>query len=172
MKPLASPVVEYRLAGIAQLAGGLMFGVVGAVAARPVVAAAGLVPAGVIFATGMYWLAYRRYARSAVAGPAGAPTIEREPTGRTRRRVAVTTAALLFTAAVALWMRTPALVGGIVAGNGAALVLTSRWLRDWEHEHESRLLREPRWRWSGSRGWGRGRGTMDPQDFYVVDTPA
>jgi hypothetical protein len=173
MKPLASPVAEYRLAGIAQLAGGLLFGVVGAVVAGPVAAAAGLVLAGVLFATGMYRLAYRRYARAAVDGPAAAPTTEREPAGRTRRRVAVTSAALLiYTAAVALWTRTPALVGGIVAGNGAALMLTSRRLRDWEHEHDSRLLREPRWRWSrsGSRGWGRGRGMMDPQDFYVVSS--
>jgi hypothetical protein len=63
------------------------------------------------------------------------------------------------------------LMGGISAGLGIALLVTSRWWRHWEQEHHNSLLREPRWRWSqaGGSGWGRGRGIIDPQDFYVVD---
>lgn len=171
MKPLASPVVEYRLMGIGELLGGLAFGLVAVSVEDPVAAAAWLLGSAGVFGTWMYLTTYRRFARGAVQQPAAPLTAEREPHARTRRRIAMPIAALLvFFAANAVLMAAPALVGGVAAGNGAALLLTSRWLRRWEQAHQSRLLREPRWRWSrkGRRGWGRGRGVMDPQDFYVV----
>jgi hypothetical protein len=175
VKPLASPVVEYRLMGIAQIVGGVVFALVGAVTVGPLVAVLELVFVGAFFGSWMYVLAYRRFVRRAVGGPAAAGSAEREPAGRMRRRVGLTISALLiFMAAVAVVTDTVALAGGIAAGNGAALLLSSRWLQRWERQHHTRLLREPRWRWSrkGPRGWGRGRGTMDSQDFYVVDSPA
>jgi hypothetical protein len=66
--------------------------------------------------------------------------------------------------------RSPALIGGMAAGNGAALVAVSRWIHRWERKHAVQILREPRWRWGrqGKLGWGRGRGIMDSQDFYIV----
>jgi hypothetical protein len=171
MKRLASPVTEYRLTGVLELTGGLALGVVAAVSQGPVVAVVGLLLAGTFFGTWMYFLVYRRFARRAVQEPAAAPLGEREPLTDTRRRVALTTAGrLLFMAVVALVTATPELVGGIAVGNGAALMATSHWLRSWEDLHHRTLLREPRWRWSrkGKRGWGRGRGMMDPHDFYVL----
>jgi hypothetical protein len=171
MKRLASPVAEYGLMGVLQVAGGLALAIVAAVSQGLVVAVVGLLLVGAFVGTWMYCLAYRRFVRRAVQEPAAAPSGEREPLNDTRRRVALITAALLlFMALVALLTNTPALVGGIAAGNGAALMATSRWLRSWEDGHHRTLLREPRWRWSrkDERGWGRGRGMMDPQDFYVL----
>jgi hypothetical protein len=170
MKRLASPVTEYRLTGVLELAGGLALGVVAAVNQGPEVAVVGLLLAGAFSGTWMYFLAYRRFARRAVQEPAAAPSGEREPLNDTRRRVALTTAALLLFIAVAALPTDAGLVGGMAVGNGAALMATSRWLRRWEGLHQRTLLREPRWRWSrkGERGWGRGRGMMDPQDFYVL----
>jgi hypothetical protein len=171
MKRLASPVTEYRLAGIVQLAGGLGLGAAAVVSQGPAAALAELVLTAAFVGTWMYFLAYRRFARRAVQEPASAPLGEPESRNRTRRRVGLATLAqLLFLAGVALLTHTPALGGGAALGNGGALMATSRWLGRWEDRHQTTLLREPRWRWSreGKRGWGRGRGMMDPQDFYVL----
>lgn len=171
MRPLASPVTEYRVFGVAQLVGGLMFGVVAVAVAEPVVAFVELALAAALFGASMYLIAYRRWVRSAVERPAAPSTPKLEPPATTRRRVVlVTTGQLVLLGAIAVMSEIPALVGGIAAGNGAALFLASRWLRNWELTHHSRLLREPRWRFSreGTHGWARGRGIMDPQDFYVV----
>lgn len=171
MRPLVSPVVEYRLLGLAALLGGLALGLVALAIEDPVAALAGLLLTGAFFAGWMYLLAYRRFARAAVQERPGPTTSEREPEARTRGRVALTTApVLVLMAAFGLLFDTPAIFGGILAGNGAALLLTSRWLRNWEQEHRSRVLREPRWRWrsEGGRSWAQGSGIMAPQDFYVV----
>jgi hypothetical protein len=171
MKRLASPVAEYGLMGVLQVAGGVALGIAAAVREGLVVAVVELLLVGGFVGTWMYGLAYRRFVRRAVQEPAAAPAGGREPLNVTRRRVALTTAALLlFMALVALVTNTPGLVGGSAVGNGAALMATSRWLRRWEDEHNRTLLRERRWRWSrkGECGWGRGRGMMDPQDFYVL----
>lgn len=52
-------------------------------------------------------------------------------------------------------------------GNALAMPTATRRLAAWERANGP-LLREPRFRFNrpGSRGWGRGRGRMDPQDFY------
>jgi hypothetical protein len=168
-----SPVAEYRLTGLLELTGGLLFGLA-AVVIDGVAGIVELLLAVAFVSTWMYLVAYRRFARRAVRRPAVAPATGGEPISHTRRRAALTvTGLVVLTACVALITHTPGLVGGIIAGNGVALLATSRWLRRWEQAHGRRLLREPRWRWSreGERGWGRGRGLMDPQDFYVL-TPS
>jgi hypothetical protein len=74
MKPPASPAFEYRLFAGAQLLGGLVFGVVAAAVQDPAAADVGLLLAGALFGTGMYVLAYRRFARRAVERVAAPPT--------------------------------------------------------------------------------------------------
>ena len=170
MRPLASPVTEYRVFGLGQIAGGLLMGVVAVAAEGLVAAVVEVLLVGLWVVAWMYLLGYRRLMRRAAQDPPPPPTSEREPPATTRRRMLLITGELLvFLAAVALVTRTPGLVAGIAIGNGAGLVLASRWLARWEVEAGRRLLREPRWRFSrpGRRGWGRGRGLMDPSDFYA-----
>jgi len=171
MRPLASPIDEYRFNGILEVAGGLLFGPA-AIAVDGVAGVVALLLCLAFVGTWMYLVAYRRFARRAVRRPAAAPAVDRESIWQTRRRAALTvTGLLVFAACVAVITHMPpGLIGGIVAGNGVALLATSRWLSRWEHAHDRTLLREPRWRWSraGKRSWGRGRGVMDPQDFYVL----
>ena len=78
MKRLASPVTEYRLAGIIELTGGLGLGVVVAVSHGPVAVLVELFLTAAFVGTWMYFLAYRRFARRAVQEPAPAPLGERE----------------------------------------------------------------------------------------------
>jgi hypothetical protein len=119
MKRLASPVTEYRLAGIVQLAGGLGLGAAAVVSQGPAAALVELVLTAAFVGTWMYFLAYRRFARRAVQEPASAPLGEPESRNRTRRRVGLATLAqLLFLAGVALLTHTPALGGGAALGNG------------------------------------------------------
>lgn len=157
--------------GVVTVAGGLVLGFVAAVVEGSLGLVVVLLLVGAFFGTAMYVLTYRRFIARAVDELSAAPIAAREPARSTKRRVAATSAALLVVVAVvAAVTDSAALGGGILAGNGAALMLTSRWLHRWEREHDTQLLREPRWRWSrkGKRGWGRGRGMMDPQDFYVL----
>ena len=172
MRPLASPVAEYRVLGLLTAAGGVVLGVVGAAVQNPVMSGLGFAVAVGITGPWMYWLAYGRFARKAVREPAPAPPpAGREPENETRRRAALTAGVLLvFMAIVGLATHALGVVGGIAAGNGAALTASGHWLRRWEKRNRLSLLREPRWRWSrrGAHGWGRGRGMMDPQDFYVI----
>jgi hypothetical protein len=156
--------------GLGELAGGLALGVVAMVVEHRVAALAGLLVAAALYGTSMQIVVYRPFARRAVQEPAAPPTAERESVTETRRRIVLMISALLVTgAALAIVSQSPALVGGIAAGNGAALLLTSRRLRGWEREHDSRLLREPRWRLRRNGGGiGRAGGAMDPRDIYVL----
>lgn len=171
MRPLASPVTEYRLLGLLTAAGGVVLGVIGAVLEDPAVTGVGFAVAAAISGPWMYWLAYGRFARQAVREPGPAPPAGREPEQDTRRRAALTAGSLLLSFTVIGFLtHALGLIGGIAAGHGAALAAAGHWLRGWEKRHQLLLLREPRWRWSrrGARGWGRGHGMMDTQDFYVI----
>jgi hypothetical protein len=158
--------------GISRLVGGVVLGLVALATEQP--GAIFRWPfAAVLFAAWTYLSLRRRLARI-VEDPAAPPTSEREPAARTRRRVALTEAAVLgLLALTAIALNAPALAGGISAGHGAALLIASGWLRRWEQDHHRCVLREPRGRWSAAspRGWGRGRGVTDPQDFYVAPGP-
>ena len=83
-------------------------------------------------------------------------------------------ALIAVVAVIAAATGTAGLAAGFAVGNGVALCRASRWLRCWELRSGRRLLREPHWRWSapGPHGWGRGRGMMDPRDFYAEAAPA
>ncbi len=170
MKPLASPVIEYRLIGVLSLAAAAVFGVVTLVEGP----AAGLVRflfMTAFFGGFMYVVAYRRTCANAVKEAREISDPKREAPFATKRRAALMAfATLVAMTALAFLFQDPALIGGITAGNGAAVLATGRWIERWEQEHSVQVLREPRWRWSssGERGWGRGRGVMDPQDFYLV----
>ncbi|MEA2256575.1 MAG: hypothetical protein QOG35_2620 [Solirubrobacteraceae bacterium] len=175
MKPLVSPVTEYRLMGLAFVALGLVLAVVAMATQRPLGVLAVFLFEVPFFGVWMYRLALRRYARQAVGAAAPPPTAGRERLTRTGRRIALAMVpGLAVMATIALVGGMPALIGGIAAGQGAALLWTGRWLRRWERQYHRQILREPRWRWNreGEHGWGRGRGVMDPQDFYVVATDA
>jgi hypothetical protein len=166
MKPLASPVAEFRTMAVAQLLGAAAM-VVGAVAAEaPAYDLVRLPVEGAIFGGLMYVLVYRRFTRQAVDHAGPAPIDDREPPFRVRLRVGALTAGVVaFMALIGVATESFALFAGVVAGNGAALLLVARLIRRWEDEHRRRLLREPRsrWRWR-MRG---GSGFFDPEDFYV-----
>lgn len=176
-RALASPVLELASLGAMQVILGLAFGGVAIGVAGPVQAVFGILFGGVFFGALMYRLVYRRYARGVVEELRAPPTAARESNARTVAREALLTALLGVLFALIIWaFHDPSVVAGITIGNGIGCLLTSRWFRSWEEEHQSRLLREPRYRWSRSRrhGWGRGRGIFEPQDFYAVGstTPA
>lgn len=151
MKPLVSPIAEFRLLGVVLLIGGFALTVV-AIDVQGVVAALVAVVVGAsIFGGFMYVSAYRPLVRRAVEAPASAPTDGRESGRVTTRRILVLTGPVLVAVLlVAVVTGMPGSVAGIVVGSGAAAWLTSRWLRRWEGQTGQRLLREPRWSW-GSR---------------------
>lgn len=172
LKPLASPAVEYRVNGALILATGIGLGVAAVAIQNPGPAPFRFLFLAVVFGGIMYLATYQRFLRKAVTQARHLPDpVTREDPAATRRR-AVRKALVLsiFEVILALLFRDAALVGGITAGGGAALLAASRWIKRWEREQAVQVLREPRWRWSrqGRWGWGRGRGAMDPQDFYVV----
>jgi len=172
MRPLALPVIEYRLTGALTLAVGVALGVVAVAIEKPGAAAFRFLFMAAFFGGFMYVVSYRRFVRKAVTEARHLPdSVTREDPAATRRR-AVRRPLLLsvFMVILALLFRDAALVGGITAGSGAALLRVSRWIECWEQEQGVQVLREPRWRWSrqGRGGWGQGRGSMDPQDFYLV----
>jgi hypothetical protein len=172
LKPLASPAVEYRVTGALILATGILLGVAAVAIQKPGPAAFRFLLLAVFFGGIMYLATYQRILRKAVTQARHLPNpVTREDPAATRRR-AVRKALLLsiIEVVLALLFRDAALVGGITAGGGAALLAASRWIERWERERVVHVLREPRWRWSrqGRWGWGRGRGAMDPQDFYIV----
>jgi hypothetical protein len=172
MKPLASPVVEYRTLGLVNLATGTVVGGVAvAIVDKPLGAVARFLLLAAFFGGFMYMLVYRRYVQQAVAVAQDDPGAAREASSVTRRRTIIRTLpSLVLLVALSFLSRSPALIGGIAAGNGAALVAVSRWIHRCERKHAVQILREPRWRWGrqGKLGWGRGRGIMDSQDFYIV----
>lgn len=156
MKPLVSPVAEYRLIGVVLLIGGAACSAI-AIDVQGVVAALVAVAVGaLIFGGCMYVSTYRPLVRCAVQDLAPAPTDDRESRWVTARRIVVLTGPVMVTCLlVAVVSGMPGTVAGIAVGNGAAMWWTSRWLRGWEVHTGQRLLREPRWRWG-------------PRDGYVV----
>lgn len=170
MRPLVSPILEYRLMGRMQVALGGGLAVVAMIAEGALTAAVVVLFEAAFFGTIMYLACYRRFARGVIADPAPAPTEEREPSAATLRRVGVTTGALAVSFVVIAALTVPSVVAGVGLGNGAACLRVARLWRRWEDEHGRVLVREPRWRFSraGRRGWGRGRGMLDPQDFYTA----
>lgn len=169
MKPLVSPVAEYRLMGIIELIGGAaLMGV--AIAVQGAVAGlVGTVVMAAFLGSSMYALVYRPSARRAVEAPALAPIGDREPGWVTMRRVLVLTVPLLVTCLlVGAVIGAPSVVAGVVIGNGAGAWWTSRWLRRWEEQTGQRLLREPRWRGRRQDGARPRRGTLHSRGFYVV----
>jgi hypothetical protein len=172
LKPLASPALEYRMTGAFTLAAGIVLGVAAVAIQKPGPAAFRFLFVAVFFGGFMYLVSYRQLVRKAVTQARHLPDpVTREDPAATRHR-AVRKALLLsiFEVILALLFRDAALVGGITAGGGVGLLAASRWIERWEREQGVQVLREPRWRWSRQErwGWGRGRGVMDPQDFYVV----
>ncbi len=185
-KPLASAATEWRLLGNWLLVSGMLFGIAAVVIGPPLVALFLLCVFGAIWGASMYVLVVRRTARAAAVGASRTPiTPERETVNETRRRT-FRTAALMF-GPLAIWIAafptiqvhhhavafTAPFASGAILGMGISLLVLSRWLRRWENEQAVCILREPHYRWNrhGEKGWGRGRGMMDPQDFYVTRSP-
>jgi hypothetical protein len=171
MKPLASPAIEYRLMGGLSVGAGVLFGGVAVATHKPVATVMGFLFGAAIFGGFMYLLSYRRFVRKAVTEAPDVSNAVRESSSSTKRRSSLRTLGIVVVmSGLALAFGNPLIVGAVTAGNGAALLAVSRWISRWEQEHAAQVLREPRWRWSrqGKLGWGRGRGVMDPQDFYIV----
>jgi hypothetical protein len=168
MKPLRSPIREFRIRGAMDLVLALTVGVIAATEHRPVRVLFSVLVGAAIFGGGMYVVAYRRYLREAVRNPRQAPPDAAcEAPASTWRRVAVGGLGLdVPLLAFAFVLRNPAILAGIAAGNGAALITLSRWVQRWQDEHGAELLREPRYRWRRSDKH-RGRGILDSRDFYV-----
>ena len=129
----------------------------------------------VLFGAFMYCFVYREYAHSIVEELRAPPTAALESNMRTMARGALRTAPLgVVLLPLTIWdSGALSFAAGFGIGNGIGLLLTSRWFRGWEKDHQRRLLREPRWRWRSSRwrgwrGWSRGRGIFEPKDFYAM----
>jgi hypothetical protein len=167
VRPLVSPVFEYRMFGALQIATSAVFlavaGLRGGDGGAPLVPYLGL---AAFFGLGMYVTAYRRGVKKAAADPAPAPTSERESAWRTWKRGLVSLALLAPVYLVAVAGRGEIFVAAILAGNGAAMWWVGTWLARRERE-AGRLLREPRYRWRGEDSGFGGRGIMDARDFYV-----
>jgi hypothetical protein len=162
IKPLASPITETRLAGIAQLAGGGVLAVVALVVENPIVVIGELLFLGCVFSGLVYPLAYRRHSKRAVRRRNAPPTGDRERTRDTRGRVALMAlAAILVLAGLGLLVGSLGLAAGIAVGNGGALLSTSNWLRSWERQHHAQVLRAPRWHWGTV-------GHRDVRELYVA----
>ena len=176
MRPLVSPVREYRALGIADALGGLALAVVAVDVEGLAIVALNLTVFVVVYGTLVYYLTTLRYAARAIGRPGAPTTSARESATRTRMRIAAVGAAqLVVLALIAVllgtlsWMEDPpawSLMAGVLTGQGVVFLLASRRWRNWERDHHSSLFREPRWYWSrvGRGGWG-----IDPRDFYVVD---
>jgi hypothetical protein len=168
MRPLVSPVFEYRLMGRAMLLAGAGMVGAGVLVEGALDALLGLLVPLAIVTPWMYLLVYRRFLRAAAENPAPAPTDAREPRTVTVRRVVASTAPTIIVAvAFAVLTGVPSPLGGLLIGNALAMLSATRWLAAWERANGP-ILREPRIRFNGAggRGWGRGRGRMDPRDFY------
>jgi hypothetical protein len=169
MRPLRSPILEYRIDGALQLLVGIAIGVVAASTRRPVPVTLGWLVGAVFFGGVMYVLITRRYIRDAVRDARAVPAdAAYESVSVTRRRVAkralATSAPVLV---FALLLRNPTVLAAIASGNGAMLLVLSRWIEHWQRQHGVQVLREPRYRWRRENK-RRGRGLMDAQDFYVA----
>jgi hypothetical protein len=168
VRPLVSPVFEYRLMGRAMLLAGAAMVGAGVLVEGALDALLGLLVPLAIVTPWMYLLIYRRFLRAAAKDPAPAPTDAREQRTVTVRRVVVSTAPTIMVAvALAVLTGVPSPLGGLLIGNALAMLRATRWLAAWERAN-GHLLREPRFRFNrpGGRGWARGRGRMDPQDSY------
>jgi hypothetical protein len=173
VRPLVSAVFEYRLMGRAMLLAGAVMVGVGALIESARDALVGLLVPLAVVTPGMYLLIYRRFLRAAAENPPPAPTDARERRTVTVRRVAASTAPPIIVAGTfAALTGLPSPFGALLIGNALAMLTATRSLAAWERANGP-LLREPRVRFNrpGSRGWARGRGRMDPQDFYR-DTPS
>jgi hypothetical protein len=172
-KPLARAQAEARLEGTVALGVSMLLGAVAvAVAAHPVKVLAGFVFAAVFFGAIMYVTVGRRYLRDALEGAREISTHPIETPKQTTRRAAARSAYInlpvaAFFALLLLVSGTEGSLIGIVAGNGLAFLALARTIRRWEATHSVQILREPRWRWRREHGH-RGRGVIDPQDFYYV----
>lgn len=168
MKPLRSPIREFRIRGVMDLVLALAVGVIAATEHRPVRVLFSVLVGAAIFGGVMYVLVLRRYMRDAALGAHQvASDAAREAAASTWRRVTLGGLALdVPLLALILVLRNPAILAGIAAGNGAALITLSRWVQRWQDEHGAELLREPRYRWRRSDKH-RGRGILDSRDFYV-----
>jgi TRAP-type mannitol/chloroaromatic compound transport system permease large subunit len=169
MRPLRSPILEYRIEGTLQLLGGIAIGVVAASTHRPVPVTLGWLVGAVIFGGVMYVLVYRRYIADAVRDARAAPAdAAYESGGMTGRRVATRALATLLPLLVlAVLLRNPTVVAAILSGNGAMFLVLSRWMEHWQRQQGVQVLREPRYRWRRENK-RRGRGVMDAQDFYLA----
>lgn len=160
MKPLRSPVLEHRLLGAASLLAGSVACGVGIVTQGVLEGLVALLPTAVAFGAATYF-GFRPLVRRALAAPASPPTAAREPVRTTYlRTVAWSIPVILICALLTAAIDVPTVMAGVLVGNGAALVGTSRLMRAWERVHACRLLREPRYRWKRT-------GNLDPRDFYA-----
>ncbi|MDQ6689773.1 MAG: hypothetical protein M3Z18_04615 [Gemmatimonadota bacterium] len=169
MKPLRSPIIEYAVLGVVHMLTGVAIALIALGTKRLGVVAGTWLFGATFFGGVMYALAYRRYFGSALREARAAPVdATYETADETYRRVILWALASSVPLLVfALVLRNPAVVAGIPSGNGATLVILSRRMLKWEKTNDSRLLREPRYRWRRVDR-RRGRGVMDARDFYIA----
>jgi len=171
LRPLVSPVLEYRWIGIAYLASGSGFGLFAVLAGSTLEALFTLLFFGSFFGAAMYLFTCQRNVIAAVESLGPPPTAARETRSATLLRIArdlSLTCALLVV--LSLVSGRPDYAGGALLGMGGALLLTSAWLHRWQMANPGLLLREPRNRWTRAEDGSFGRGNMDRRDFYLAES--
>src|ERR1700730_18151646 len=126
MRPLTSPIREFRIRGGDEVLVGLAVGVIGATEHRPPRLLFSFLVGALVFGGGMYVLTYRRYLREAVRDPSQAPSDAAfEAAASTWRRAGVSELGLVALIAFALVLKNPGIFAGFAAGNGVALITLS-----------------------------------------------
>lgn len=153
-RSLTAVVAEYYLTGVAFLIGGvLLSAVIALTSSHPGKTVATTALEGCIYGAILLPFFCRRVSRAA-ALQRTPPSDAHESNAAMVKRSAAQILAIpvLYAAAAALTSDKP-IFGAMLAGGGAATLLTGRWLATWERKHDARVLRGPLWR---------------PWDFYVV----
>lgn len=173
MRPVASPVLESRIAACFELALG---GAGGAIASAEWSAAGTLFRllfGGAIYGVCMHFWCYRRLVARALDDPGSLDHPAREDRSRTIARGLAFQGLPALALLLAVWWWNVEFLA-VTSSFSIAIGCNNAWItrryRIWEIDHHAALVREPRYRWrrDPARGGRFGGGIFDARDFYFV----